>query len=344
MAEANVNKEAGKIKRMEICGHCQSRVEEGICCDCCKFWVHFKCEGVSEAEARVWDKMSKRAKFYCSVRNCEQIAEQFINSIGPLKDQVENNTRMIADLELKIASQESNIRKDMDIEINRAINIMNGALEVKQDKIKSEVMKEVEGVLGTQGDKDAVPGAAVDKGQVKMEVQVVLDEEKDRTFRARNLILAGVPEPDTDDLGVGKAADLEYVTDLFASHMKVDSGEYKIMDTTRLYRGKNAAGNIRIPRLLRVQFDRENMVGKVARAAPKLDSSEEPIVKAIKIFRDRTKRERDERKKLLSQAEDKNNEESDNAFKWIVDFEKKDVIRVTKGGQYPKTFRQRRYR
>ena len=42
---------------------------------------------LTEDEARVWAKMGKRAKFYCLVRNCEQIAEHFINIVGPLKYQ-----------------------------------------------------------------------------------------------------------------------------------------------------------------------------------------------------------------------------------------------------------------
>lgn len=44
-------------------------------------------------------RWGKQAKFYCSVRNCEQIAEHFINTVGPLKDQVNSNTRRTEDLE-----------------------------------------------------------------------------------------------------------------------------------------------------------------------------------------------------------------------------------------------------
>ncbi len=344
MMEANVNKGATgreKLKRMEICGRCSKGVDEGICCDCCKFWVHFKCEGLTESAAKVWKQMGSCARFYCTVRNCEQIAEQFINSIGPLKDQVDSNTHRIEDLEKKLATQESNVKKDTEKEVQRAISEVNKTLEAERNRIRVEVKEEMETVL--QGNKDTGSGDAVERDQVKVEVQVMLEEEKDKAFRARNLIIAGVPEPDTDNLDIGKAADLKYITDLFTEHMKVDREEYGITDTTRLYRGQHVTGDKK-PRLLRVRFDRQGMVGRVARASPELNSSNDGVVKNVTIFRDRSKKERDERKKLLSLAEDRNKEESDASFKWSVNFEKKEVVRLSKEMQTLKPFRQRKYR
>lgn len=51
---------------------------------------------------------------------------------------------------------------------------------------------------------------------IKEEVKAMLNDERDKMYKARNLILANVPEPDANDLDVevGKAGDLNYVTDL----------------------------------------------------------------------------------------------------------------------------------
>lgn len=78
----------------------------------------------------------------------------------------------------------------------------------------------------------------------------------------------------------------------------------------------------------------------MARALPNLLSSDDPAVKKVRVFRDRSKKEREERKNLLVLAEEKNNEEQDDAYKWIVDFDKKEVHRVLKEATGRKTFRQ----
>ena len=92
-------------------------------------------------------------------------------------------------------------------------------------------MKEVEEVLKVQ--KETIVGVPVKNEQVKVELQEILEDEKDKTFRARNLILIGVP-PDTDNLDVGNAGDLEYVSNLFNNHMMINRCKFKINNTTRL--------------------------------------------------------------------------------------------------------------
>lgn len=119
----------------------------------------------------MWKNMGPRAKFYCTVRNCKQIAQQFINSIGPQKDQVDSNTRQMEDLEKKLATQENNIRIDTGKEVKQAISKVNKALE--KDKFKSEVKEDIETVLQSKNANVPGGGGAIENGQVKVEVQVV---------------------------------------------------------------------------------------------------------------------------------------------------------------------------
>lgn len=82
------------------------REAEGVCCDCCNYWVHYNCEGILDDEAKIWSKMGPRSRFYCTVRSCSQIAKQLNECIGPLQEQVDSNTRRIAELEKKLETQQ----------------------------------------------------------------------------------------------------------------------------------------------------------------------------------------------------------------------------------------------
>ena len=152
---------------------------------------------------------------------------------------------------------------------------------------------------------------------LQAEVKVKLEEENDREFRLRNLILLGVPEHDTDDMAVGKAG---VCLQRFLQAYEVDMSHYEITDTTRLLGGKANCDYITEPRPLRVRFEAADMVGKVARESRHLEDCNDQVVKKIKVFRDRT--EREERKKLIKEVQDKSGEEEDYADKWIVDYEK----------------------
>lgn len=346
MASANVNR--GR-KKTEICGHCSAKVNEGICCDCCGFWVHYKCEGFSEEEARVWGKMGKRAKFYCSVRNCEEIAEHFINIVGPLKDQVDNNTKRIEDLEKRMLAQEEIGSYNPEKEITKAVSEVKLAWENMKEDVKEDLKVKVKDELQTviEGGNKAHQQSNTHTEDLEEKLKVALEEEKDKEFRSRNLILLGVPEPDTEEMAVGKAADLENVTNLFSRHMKVDVSQYRITDTTRLHGGKNNRNYATDPRPLRVRFDSVGMIGKVTREVRHLSTCDDENAKKITIFRDRSKKERDERKKLSAEAAEKNREESDQAFKWIVNYRTMEVIRVAKEHHAQQSFRRtadRKYR
>lgn len=298
-----------------------------------------------------WKKMGKRAKFFCTVRSCEQVAVQFINSVAPLKEQVNNNTKRIEELERRLAAQETSIRKDTEEEVYWAINKVNKAMEDETVRMKEEVKTVIKEENQRNSQEETVAVMTVEKEKMKAEVKTVMDTERDRIFRARNLILANVPEPDTDNMDTGKASDLEFVTNLFTEHMKLNKENCKIIDASRLYRGQNSerAGQQQDyqekPRLLRVRFEAEEMVGVVGRAAPHLESTGNLIAKGVRIFRDKTRSEREERKSLINTAVKKNEEETNSEeFKWIVDYQKKDVIRVPKENSRRMTFRQRKYR
>lgn len=61
----------------------------------------FKCittKDLTDVEFEMLGNLGSRAKFYCTVRSCDKVAGKFLNSIGPLPDQVDGNTKRIEDL------------------------------------------------------------------------------------------------------------------------------------------------------------------------------------------------------------------------------------------------------
>ncbi|KAK3895088.1 hypothetical protein Pcinc_001183 [Petrolisthes cinctipes] len=128
--------------------------------------------------------------------------------------------------------------------------------------------------------------------------------------------------------------------------MKINATDFKIVDTTRLWRkdvGKQQPNKPQ-PRLLKVRFESKEMVGLVARASAHLGQTDNETAKGVRIFKDKSKSERDKRKRLIDLVVSKNEEETNKVeYKWIADYTTKKVIRVKKDNKR-QPFRQRKYR
>ena len=231
-------------------------------------------------------------------------------------------------MEKRILTQETKESCETQKEITKAVSEVTKTLESKKEELRDEVKEELQTML--QNGNETHQTGNTRSGLLKTEVKVALEEEKDKAYRARNLILIGVPEPDTDDMAVGKAGDLDYVTKIFSRHLKVAPSQYRITDTSRLYGRKKNRDYTVDPRPLRVRFDSVDMVGRIAKEARQLEESEDQEIKKISIFWDRSKKEREERKKLITEALEKNSDERNEAYRWIVDYEKKQVLRIVK--------------
>ena len=222
------------MKNVNECGHClklvtsTGRDSEGFCCDCCSFWVHARCEGINQNEYKLWKKLGERAKFYCTVRNCEQVATQFFSSLGPIKEQVERNTHKLEDLEKKMLDNEDSIDR------------LNGTMDRK-------IVEAVESVTI-----EAI------KSEVKDEVECCLKIENDRRYRARNIIIAGLQESSDSSADERKARDLEAVKSLMVGDLGLEVSDCNITQCIRL-------GKIRSqgPRLVKVRLPTEDAVMKV---------------------------------------------------------------------------------
>ena len=75
------------------------------------------------------------------------------------------------------------------------------------------------------------------------------------------------------------------------------------------------------PRLIKVELNHERTSQKIIRAAPKLASASDEEIKRIKVFQDRNKEDRENRRKLVAEMKQKNEDlQAQNIadYKWII--------------------------
>ncbi|KAK3872360.1 hypothetical protein Pcinc_022577 [Petrolisthes cinctipes] len=134
------------------------------------FMGHYYCEKFTDEQAELWEKLGSKAKFYCrhTVRNCEEMANRFILGIVPLegkvnwnKQQIEDNTHRIEELENTLSLQQTNIKEDTETAMKQAIGQVNIAMETDKINLKGAVKEEVSAVLRDQKEAATNIGAGV---------------------------------------------------------------------------------------------------------------------------------------------------------------------------------------
>ena len=112
-----------------------------------------------------------------------------------------------------------------------------------------------------------------------------------------------------------KELDIESVKKFFAEALCIDESKYKIEEVTRLHsreRENQGRPQTRMTQLLKVRFDREEMARQVL-SVVNTRNYDNTNFKDVRLFRDRSKEERDQRKKMLAEARDHNEQEEEGA-------------------------------
>ena len=127
------------------------------------------------------------------------------------------------------------------------------------------------------------------------------DTERERSKRARNLIVTNIPEQ-TGSADEKTKKDRTDIEKLFKDHLKVNESDFVIQNTWRI--GNAETGKVRV---LKVVMDREYMVGTILKATKNLSSISDPNLKDVSIFKDLCLEDRTLRKKLVDEMKIKNN-------------------------------------
>ena len=136
---------------------------------------------------------------------------------------------------------------------------------------------------------------------INAKVKEAVEIERECTKRARNLCITNISEP----VGTSEEKqkqDCEVVMKLFTDHMKLKESDIIIQGTWRL--GKVNADNT--PRILKVILDREYMISTLLKATSELQKATDAEVKKISIFKDLTKEDREQRRKLVKEMKTRN--------------------------------------
>ena len=107
-----------------------------------------------------------------------------------------------------------------------------------------------------------------------------------------------------------KEHDLEFVKRLLSDTMDLDINQ-DIRNVVRLRENQNEGANVnegnrRRPRLMKVMLNSEENARKILYNASKLETAGEVEIRAIKIFRDLSKEDRDARNRLVAEMKQKN--------------------------------------
>lgn len=296
-----------------VCGHCAKNVTKrgknshGLTCDCCGFWVHIECEGMTMAHYKMWKELGNRAKFYCSVRICREMADKFFSFLEPLERNVKDNTKRIEVLETRL---------DQGLGLGPNVSDLDNKISQEVDKVIDQNFK------------------ANISDEIDSKVNNAVALVNDKIYRSRNIVIVGLSESTADSIDQRISHDVERVNKLCSDVLLLP--DFKVMDCIRLgeksQNTEGTEGRIALPRLTKVRFSNEDTVTKLIKNVRKLSLSTDEEIKKLKIFRDKRKEERMQEKELVTEAQSRNESETDATMVWKVDYRKKGVIRVKKEG------------
>ena len=311
-----VHRGPNKARPKNICGHCNNEVKsrgqgsDGIECDCCRYWVHAQCEGISQEKYKMWQTIGDRAKFYCSVMMCQETADLFFSKMEPMQKQIDENSDRIKELEEVVKKQEQEIIQ-MRSEIE---DTENGPRARPSSSNEEEVVN-----------------------KCREEIRNSLESERDRVFRSKNIIIARLPEVVREEGNQRSLEEIEFgkVNTLLSTVLNMNMRNIFIERTERLHsHGRpNQDGDTHQPirpRLLRVRLRTEEMAKAILNSAGRADFSTTDY-NEVKIFPDRNKEERQYRKELMAEARARNQEsiERNSGERWFANFRTGQIERKT---------------
>ena len=253
----------------DICGHCMKkctksgRGSKALQCDYCEFWYHFNCEDLTED----------------AYKNLVNLAKEIPNLnyycvFGRCKEVSKEMMKLLAPTVKKV--EENTVRI---VTLEKDFDKFSSEID---DKIVREVKLNTEDIIENK-------------------IKVRWDTEKERSRRARNLIVTNIPEQTGSTPEEKSSKDRDEINKLFKDHLKIKESDYVIQNTWRL--GTADPEKVRV---LKVILDREYMIGTVLKATKNLSSVSDPSVKDINIFKDLCKEDRELRKKLVDEMKAKN--------------------------------------
>lgn len=315
----------GGDKGGERCGDCGKAVNDadsGVMCEICEKWFHIKCENIGDPMYKAMMQF-KALHWYCET--CSLGAEKMMTMLTKLEGRVQklekekDSTMAVMTVEMnkievkvnELADRvEQNLRK-MEERINemektKAQQMLDGASTEAVPKWSEIVSKAVDSKFTEVQDNVTKVNAAVE------ETKLQLEEQKEKESRQSNIIIYNNEEERTENKDEWKTKEMGFCLELFNSTLEV---AVKAEDIVRITRLGNRASGTKRPML--VQFRSKTIKNEVMETLWKLKKADAKH-KSLSICHDMTKREREECKRLVALAKQKEADEGQGEFIYRV--------------------------
>lgn len=296
-----------KVKTKEDinrCGLCPKKVGEsdkGLQCELCDAWFHCKCIAIKE---ELYELMQEQEGMHWFCKTCNSGAEKMLQIVLKMQANLEKVEKEVKDI--KEGLTETRLGLEGRIEkCEQRIRALGGDVNDMQEKAKEQMDEKQQGKLWS----DIVRVQVDDKfGKVEGEMSKVmnslqeskerLQDERDHDSRMNNAIIHRVVESKADTSEMRYAEDLQFCLGLMQDALEMDIDKNDIKKISRL--GKKGEG----VRPLLVQFKSKVTKNGLMESLQKLRNAES-MYKNLSIVHDMTKKERDECRKLVLEAKQK---------------------------------------
>jgi len=324
------------------CGQCSKTVADkdmGIECELCAVWHHAGCVDISVEVYRALSKI-KEAHWFC--KKCNESAMIMLKTVGKLEERVNRieerqiKTETEIDVKIQAVTEEMKtikadiqgqsrelelikmeLKNEVKVELahksqdllvmkqemqNLAVTIGSVEGEIKEEihevKTKSlaDIMKEeMEKSLGNMASE--IQTVKSNLHETKEEAE----EQRDKERRRNNIIIYNIPESSADRADGRTKDDISFCLRMFNNVLQAGVSDEDLAQVFRLGRRDDNATS---PRPLLIQLVSYAQKNIIMESLYKLKHAEQQF-KSVVVTHDLTKTERDQCKRMVNEAKDK---------------------------------------
>ena len=315
-----ISSEKGVAGKGDTCVSCSVVVkigEKGIQCEICDGWYHAKCENINDEGYKILQL--ENIHWYCN--GCNKGIGKVIATIGKIQQRCDKMELELKDIQESMKFKQNKTEAEIG-NINREIELQNREIRGIQEIMtemsaaldkQNENQKDIESndtlwstIVGRHVERkmEGVTGEMVEMHKTIVEAKEHMEEEKNKERRRKNIIIYRVPESKASGPEVRKKEDLDFCRSLVQDNLGIEGSEEEFENVIRL--GKR---DDNICRPVLVQFKTMGIKNLVMESLGKLSNAEERF-KRISITHDMTQKEREECKKMVEEANKRQQVES----------------------------------
>jgi len=313
--------EKGSLKG-ENCITCSSLVRDkdlGVQCELCEGWCHAKCENIGEEGFKVLQM--ENTHWYCT--RCNKGIGKILLALNKIQikqeklelEQQEMRIKQGIDQtnQEKIESQLSSLKSELESQKQEMSGIREKIMNICQDVQKqNEEHNNLEAedslwstIVKKHVDKkiESVSGEMHEVQKTIIEAKLQIEEEKDKEKRKSNVVIYRLGESKATSVESRKKDDTDLCLSLFNEVLEIDCTKEVINNVVRL--GKKEQDQ---DRPLLVCFAEHTVKNAVMESLKKLSKADDRF-RSISVTHDMTLKERNERKVLVTEAKNSQNQE-----------------------------------